>query len=208
MPKTIYLWGDTPLLLLGLEGVLSKVGFSVKRRCLRKDHPANERGITAVSFIVLELSQETNQQQSYVQRFLKHFPSARILLLHRETDHKRIRSFFKAGIRAYGLPSMLPEHLEQALRYLEQNQAFIDPQLNQQWTQHVIGSQPVKLKLTRREKEVLQLIVEEYTTKEIAEKLFISQCTAETHRLNIIHKLGVRNTAGVVREALRLGWCA
>lgn len=61
----------------------------------------------------------------------------------------------------------------------------------------------MKTLLTRREKEVLELIVAEYTTKEIAKMLYISSCTAETHRLNIIHKLGVRNTAGIVREALR-----
>jgi DNA-binding NarL/FixJ family response regulator len=59
-------------------------------------------------------------------------------------------------------------------------------------------------KLTAREKEILQLIVEEYTSKEIADKLFIGHCTAETHRLNLIQKLGVKNTAGLVREAIQL----
>jgi len=61
--------------------------------------------------------------------------------------------------------------------------------------------------LTRREKEVLQLIVEENTTEEIARRLFISPCTVETHRANILGKLGVRNVAGIVREAMRRELC-
>lgn len=67
-----------------------------------------------------------------------------------------------------------------------------------------LGLEPKKQRLTIREQEVLQLIIEEHTTKEIAKKLFISSCTVETHRLNIIQKLGVRNTAGIVREAMRM----
>jgi len=57
-------------------------------------------------------------------------------------------------------------------------------------------------RLSRREKEVLTLIVDEFTTQEIADKLFISFGTVETHRRNILSKLGARNTAGLVRVAL------
>lgn len=60
-------------------------------------------------------------------------------------------------------------------------------------------------KLTQREQEILQLIVEEFTTSEIAKKLYIGQCTVETHRINLIQKLGVKNVAGLVRVALEAG---
>jgi DNA-binding CsgD family transcriptional regulator len=60
-------------------------------------------------------------------------------------------------------------------------------------------------KLTRREKEVLDLILSEYTTQEIAEKLFISTKTVESHRTNLLQKTGTRNTAGLVRIALEKG---
>lgn len=61
------------------------------------------------------------------------------------------------------------------------------------------------LPLTNRETEVLQLIAFEYTTKEIAEKLFISFETASTHRKNLIKKLSVRNLAGLVRVGIECG---
>ena len=57
--------------------------------------------------------------------------------------------------------------------------------------------------LTSREIEVLELICQEYTAKEIAEKLFISHRTVEGHRKNLIDKLGVKNTAGLIVKAIK-----
>ena len=59
--------------------------------------------------------------------------------------------------------------------------------------------------LTPRETEVLKLTAKEHTTAEIAEKLFISTHTVESHRKNLLSKLGKKNTAGLAAEAVRLG---
>ncbi len=61
------------------------------------------------------------------------------------------------------------------------------------------------MKVSVREQEILMLIAWEYTSKEIAAKLFISNHTAISHRKNLIDKLGVRNTAGLVRRSFELG---
>ena len=60
-------------------------------------------------------------------------------------------------------------------------------------------------KLTVREKEILHLIIQEFTTEEIAAKIFVSTKTVESHRSNLIQKLGVKNTAGLVRVAFEKG---
>ncbi|MEE9439127.1 MAG: LuxR C-terminal-related transcriptional regulator [Saprospiraceae bacterium] len=60
-------------------------------------------------------------------------------------------------------------------------------------------------KITKRESEILALIVNEFTSNEIAEKLFISLGAVETHRRNLISKLAVKNTAGLVRVAMEHG---
>jgi DNA-binding CsgD family transcriptional regulator len=60
-------------------------------------------------------------------------------------------------------------------------------------------------KISNREKQVLELIAYEMTTKEIANQLFISCHTALSHRKNIMHKLAVRNTAGMIRRGFELG---
>jgi len=73
----------------------------------------------------------------------------------------------------------------------------------QQWYKHktILSSQ----QSAKREKEVLKLIVQEFTTAEIADRLFISQNTVDTHRKNLVSKLNVRNMAGLVKYALQNG---
>ena len=68
-----------------------------------------------------------------------------------------------------------------------------------------VSTNPLLPRITRREKEILKLIVDEHTTQEISEKLFISLSTVETHRANLLSKLNVRNTAGLVRVAVEKG---
>lgn len=62
-----------------------------------------------------------------------------------------------------------------------------------------------KIELTEREKEILQLIVQEQTTKEIAQQLYLSEKTIETHRASIMQKLEVKNIAGMVKKAIMQG---
>jgi len=66
---------------------------------------------------------------------------------------------------------------------------------------HMSQKREVLPSLSRREKEILRLIINENTTKEIAHHLYIGQCTVDTHRKNLLRKLNVRNTAGLVRLA-------
>lgn len=62
-----------------------------------------------------------------------------------------------------------------------------------------------EIPLTRRESEVLKLIAQEMTNQEIADKLYLSLRTVETHRYNLVQKLGARNTAALVKEAIKRG---
>lgn len=119
-----------------------------------------------------------------------------------------LRRLLNRGNTGYILKGTTPENLKDALITLQGGQPYLDPRLGQQLLQRRLGIQPGSATLTKREKEILHLIVAEHTTGEIAGKLFISSCTVETHRSNILGKLGVRNTAGLVREAIRQGLCA
>src|SRR5690606_22901433 len=89
-----------------------------------------------------------------------------------------------------------------------QGKTYLDAAVNEiviQSLQNPNKSQTIKSpfpSLSRREKEILNLILKEYTTQEIADKLFISFGTVETHRRNMLIKTGARNTAGLVRIAI------
>ncbi|MBL7828068.1 MAG: response regulator transcription factor [Saprospiraceae bacterium] len=160
----------------------------------------------------LDGSLEAVSSQSLIGNLKKKFPDLKILVFGNETDVIEIKKIFKQGAHAYLCKTCEAGEINDAIEALAQGKSYLPPSF--QSTLHFWISTPDDKKmrnqrLTDREKEVLQLIVDEFTTIEIAKKLFISQCTVETHRLKLIQKLGVKNTAGLVREAIanRLCFC-
>lgn len=137
----------------------------------------------------------------------KKFPKAGLIAIQPKIKCSRAKKLFQAKIDALLCAQAPLEEVTQAILKVINGGKFTCSYVQKMLLDISIGIQSQMNALTHREKEVLQLIVNEFTTKEIAEKLYISSCTAETHRLNIIHKLGVRNTAGIVREALRMELC-
>ncbi|THH39527.1 response regulator transcription factor [Neolewinella litorea] len=121
-----------------------------------------------------------------------------------------IKQLLAGGLDGYLLQSAPPERFRQAVDEVCAGRGYIDPELKADWLRRELGEYrltPID-PLTKRERQVLRLIVLEHTTEEIAGMLFISRCTVETHRAHILSKLGVRNTAGIVREAMRRNLCA
>ncbi len=135
-------------------------------------------------------------------------PRARILLFGSNETIPEIKKYFQQGIHAY-LPKIAnADDISAALSNLAQGNLYVPPSLNRAFMLWIIDPMHKKKRgseLTQREREILSLIVEEHTTGEIAKKLFISYCTVETHRVNLIQKLGVKNTAGLVRVAFETG---
>jgi DNA-binding NarL/FixJ family response regulator len=144
-----------------------------------------------------------------IRNFKKVVPEAKMLLFGSGDDSiPEIKKYFKLGILAYLPKTTTEEDLDAALDALAAGHLYVPTSLQHTFTSWL--TDPVRKtkswqKLTPREKEVLNLIVEEHTAHEIAIKLFISQCTVETHRVNLIQKLGVKNTAGLVRVAFEAG---
>ncbi|MGH1437200.1 MAG: LuxR C-terminal-related transcriptional regulator [Lewinella sp.] len=205
MSTPIYLLGKTPLVILGLESVLSDTSYNFKKSfLLGKDEFCPNCSSAFLLFV--QLNEEKSKRFTCLKRIIKNYPLARLIVLHDTTDVKHIKACFRLGVSAYLLSSICAADVRKAIQAVSDGQTYLDPILSQYWASQTMGLGNDNLSLTRREKEVLNLIVEEYTTKEIAKQLYISPCTAETHRMNIIHKMGVRNTAGVVREAVRMGW--
>lgn len=135
---------------------------------------------------------------------------APVLLVGNYLSLKAAKVLLAAGAKGYLLSTTPLETFEPAVSKVLSGDCFLDPILREEWLNGQLGSSSRRRQvstLTKREQEVLRLIVDGLTTGEIAEKLFIGRCTAETHRCHILQKLGVRNTAGIVREAIRRELC-
>lgn len=137
------------------------------------------------------------------------FPNIKVIGLSTYDKGSIIRKMLKSGASGYVLKNAGSEELLKAIRTVNDGETYISGRVNQVLLNDLTKPQSDKRnflpELTRREKEVLILITEEYTTPQIAEKLFISVNTAETHRKNLLHKLNAKNAAGLVRIAMEKG---
>lgn len=133
-------------------------------------------------------------------------PSLPVLILSMHDDAKTVDQALRAGARGYILKGLGVADLCQAIRTVHRGEIYLSPRLAERTLPGFLssGAGP-KDPLSTREREVLQLIAEGYTSRQIAERLELSRRTVENHRTNIMSKLGIRTVAGLVRYALREG---
>lgn len=133
------------------------------------------------------------------------YPDMKILMLTVNDQGDRIQDAFKAGISGYVMKKAGRIELENAIRTIAAGQLHFSQEVMRTLLSTKEGDdQFEKIKhLTKREVEIIKLIVREFSSAEIAEKLFISQGTVETHRHNIFKKLDVKNAIGLVKFALK-----
>jgi len=137
----------------------------------------------------------------------REYPSVAIIGLSMVSEISMVRLMLKHGASGYLHKNAGKDEVLQALERVRQGKKYFSEEINDMLIEGSRkGGDGVRRspfpRLSRREKEVLALIVDEHTTQEIADKLFISFGTVETHRRNILTKLGARNTAGLVRVAM------
>jgi len=143
-------------------------------------------------------------------RLRKIKPEIRILALSRHDEKERIHDILQAGARGYVLKDASPAELIGALEAVARGKTYFSPQASHTLIQEYVANygrpkkSPVQ-ELSVREREVLVLIAEGSSNKEIAARLFISVRTVETHREHIMRKLEIHNTAGLTKYAITQG---
>jgi two-component system response regulator NreC len=141
----------------------------------------------------------------------KRFSDVQVLILTVHTGEEYILQILRAGASGYLVKQAAPAELISAIQAVHRGEAFLSPSISKKVLDDYVqragaAAQWDSLeRLTDREREVLQLIAEAYSTREIAEELHISIKTAETHRAHVMEKLGLRSTAELTRYAIRKG---
>lgn len=137
---------------------------------------------------------------------LKESPRLKIVLVTVHTEDEYVAEAIRAGVSGYVLKKQATADLVRAIQEVSQGNTYLSPGVSRAVVDAVrSGSQLPADPLTSREREVLQLIAEGKTTKQAASMLGISVKTVETHRSRIMDKLQIRDTAGLIRYALRRG---
>jgi DNA-binding NarL/FixJ family response regulator len=132
-------------------------------------------------------------------RVRKKFPSVFVIGLSTFNQLSYIKKMMENGASGYLLKNAGADELTGAISRVVRGQEFLSPEVSLLLRQEQANQTPL---LTRREKEVLQLVVEGNTNNEIAKKLYVSISTVDSHRKNLLMKLNARNTADLVRTAL------
>lgn len=129
------------------------------------------------------------------------YPSVFVIGLSTFNQQSFIQKMMDNGASGYVLKNATREELKEAIATVVRGKVYLDEESSQILHREEAGH----IVLTRREKEVLELIAEGLTNAAIAAKLFISVTTVDTHRKNLLAKFEVKNTAALIRTAARLG---
>jgi RNA polymerase sigma factor (sigma-70 family) len=141
-------------------------------------------------------------------KIMQRFPDVAVLILSTYSNEEYVLRALRNGARGYVLKSASAAELEVAIRSAMKGNRYLSPEV----PGHVIDvfvarerlASPLEL-LTARQREILQLIAEGHTTREIAERLHLSAKTVETHRTNLMKQLGLHDVVSLVRFAIRNG---
>jgi len=138
-------------------------------------------------------------------RILKEFPNTRVIILSVHRNEEFVFRAVRAGASGYLLKSRTVEELQQALQAVEQVATYGSPSVREAFNLGRSGQLSPMERLTSRQREVLQLIAEGLSNREIAQTLSIHPKTVDTHRTQLMKLLGIHDVAGLVRFAIRNG---
>jgi DNA-binding NarL/FixJ family response regulator len=141
-------------------------------------------------------------------RVVSEFPEVGVIILSMHADEEYVLRALHLGAAGYLLKDANVAELQRAITTIASGETYLSPAVSGPVVDYVrqAGQEPTSLDLlTPRQREVLQLIAEEHTTKEIAQILEISHKTVETHRMDAMERLGIYNIPGLVRYAIRVG---
>src|SRR5690625_1271743 len=200
----ILLADDHFLVLDGLEVLLSTFEFVEKTQSVLNFMELKEV-LKEQSFdvLLLDIHFGKHDGRTIIQEIKQLMPDMKVIALTSHSDSVTIKSSVNAGFDGYLLKIDSREQIEKALKEVTNGAQYFSPNTQQAFFE--MNATKNKVELTEREKEILQLIVQEKTTKEIAEQLCLSNKTVETHRSNIMQKLEVKNIAGMVKKAIMQG---
>ncbi len=159
--------------------------------------------------ILLDLEMEDMNGVDTTLKLQELYPDIKIIILTMHKEERMISYLMEVGANGYLLKDTNQEELETAIRSTYEKGFYFNPFVSEallKGLKHKVNKPPTISKdyhLTNRELEVLEGITQEYTTAEIAEQLFLSVRTIEGHRKNLMNKLGVKNTAGLVIKAVK-----
>lgn len=206
MALRVLLADDHQIVRQGFRALLEREGFEVVGEAADGQEAVRLARAHCPDVAVLDLSMPQLNGLDAAREILKACPRTRIILLTVHTEEYQIVAALRAEIRGYVLKTQATDELVQAIREVAGGGTYLSPGVSRVVVEaYLAGSDLPRDPLTPREHQVLQLVAEGKTTKEVAALLGLSVKTAESYRARIMEKLDIHETAGLVRYAIRQG---
>ena len=206
MATRVFIVDDHPVVVAGLQSLLGQLeNFEVAGAASNAFEAISFLKAHAVDVILLDINLPDVSGIDLCRKIRKDFPEIKILGISTFSDRSYISRMIEKGAAGYLMKSASAGQIAEAIETVLNGKMYVSVSM-----EHVLRPLSVTAPgnlavLTKREKEILGLIAEGLTNNQIAEKLFISQLTVDSHRKNLLTKLNVNNTASLIRVAMEQG---
>ncbi len=206
MPTRVLLADDHALIRQGLKALLEKQGIQVVTEASDGQEAVRlaEKGQPEVA--ILDITMPLLNGVDAARELMKSTPKTKVILLTQHDEDQYVTEALRAGVKGYVLKSQAADDLVHAIREVGKGSVYLSPSISRAVVDAYLSKTYVSPDpLSTRERQVLQLVGEGKSTKDIARQLGISVKTAESHRARLMRKLDIHETASLVRYAIRRG---
>jgi DNA-binding NarL/FixJ family response regulator len=206
MGVSVLLADDHPVFRQGLRALLERERFEILGEACDGLEAIAMAERLHPSVVVIDMAMPALNGIDAAREIVRRVPRTKVILLSMYTEEHHVLEALRAGVKGCVSKSQAAEHLLQAIKDVCAGGVYLSPHVSGAVVQAYLAKSDLPYDpLTPRERQVLQLIAEGKTTKEAAAVLDVSVKTAETHRTNLMEKLDIHSTAGLVRYAIRRG---
>jgi len=212
--KTVLIIDDHPLFREGLKSLLAQHSwFEVVGEAGSGQEGLKKTKKLKPDLVLMDISLPDKSGIELTRTIRELLPKIRVAIVSMHSKVDYIAEAFRAGATGYVVKESASQRLVECLEAVAKGHYFLDASLSHKVVEQLMKGDGTGARitdsgygnLTSREQQVMRLLAEGYSTKEIAEKLFISAKTVENHRANILNKLGLHSTLELVRYAARIG---
>ncbi|HKD49357.1 MAG TPA: response regulator transcription factor [Candidatus Acidoferrum sp.] len=205
MPTRVLLADDHAVIRQGLKALLEKQGIQVVTEASDGQEAVRLAEKVQPEIAILDITMPLLNGVDAARELMKS-TKTKVILLTQHDEDQYVTEALRAGVKGYVLKSQAAEDLVHAIREVAKGSVYLSPSISRAVVDAYLSKTYVSPDpLSTRERQVLQLVGEGKSTKDIAMQLGISVKTAESHRARLMRKLDIHETAGLVRYAIRRG---
>ena len=211
--KSVIIIDDHSMFREGIRSILERDEFIVIGDASYGSEGLQKTKMLKPDVVLVDISLPDQNGLKLTRQITDLLPETHVIILSMHSKIDYIAEAFKAGAKGYVVKESAGDKLLQALKAVVKGEHFLDSSISAMVVKKLTGISIKESKhiandyekLTNREQEVLGLLAEGFSVKEISEKIFISQKTVENHRASIMRKLHIRTPVEIVRYAAKLG---